>query len=45
VRDALFAEVRAAIANYDPAQVFLVLVWLPSSMFFYRLTRLGGETT
>ena len=44
VREHPFAEVRAAIANYDPAQEFLVLVWLPASMFFYRLKRLDAGT-
>ncbi len=42
VREHLFAEVRAVIADYDPAQEFLVLVWLPASMFFYRLKRLDA---
>jgi hypothetical protein len=42
VREHPFAEVRAAIANYDPAQEFLVLVWLPASMVFYRLERLDA---
>ena len=37
VRAGLFAEVKMAIAEYDPAQDFLVLVWLPASMFFCRL--------
>ena|SRR3712207_887965 len=44
VREHVFAEVRAAIAAYDPAQEFLVLVWLPASMFFYRLKRLDAGT-
>ncbi len=44
VREHLFAEARTAIGDYDPAQEFLVLVWLPASMFFYRLTRLGAGT-
>ena len=44
VRENLFAEVRAAIAEYDPAQEFLALVWLPASMFFYRLKRLDAGT-
>ncbi len=43
VREHLFAEVRAAIADDDPAQEFLVLAWLPESIFFYRLQRLGTE--
>ncbi len=42
VRAGLFAEVRAAIAEYDPAQEFLVLVWLPASMVFYRHKRLNA---
>ncbi len=44
VREHLFAEVRAAIAEYDPAHEFLVLVWLPASMFFYRRKRLDVGT-
>ena len=39
VREHLFAEIRAAIAAYDPVWEFLVLVWLPASMFFYRRER------
>ena len=31
------AEARAAIVDDDPAEAFLVLVWLPASMFFSRL--------
>ena len=42
VRAHMFAEAQAAIAEYDPAREFLVLVWLPASMVFYRLQRLGG---
>ena len=45
VREHLFAEVKTAIADYDPAQEFLVLVWLPASMFFYRLKWLDAGTT
>ena len=44
VREHLFAEARAAIADYDPAQEFLVLVWLPEAMCFYRLNRLDIGT-
>ena len=44
VRAGLFAEVRAAMEEYDPAQEFLVLVWLPEAMFFSRLKRLGAGT-
>ena len=44
VRENLFAEARAAIADYDPAREFLVLVWLPASMFFYRLKRVDPGT-
>ncbi len=44
VRENLFAEVRAAMEEYDPGQEFLVLVWLPASMFFYRLKRLDAGT-
>ncbi len=44
VREHLFAELRAAIAEYDPAHEFLVLVWLPASMFFYRLQRIDAGT-
>ena len=44
VRENLFAEVKTAIGDYDPAQEFLVLVWLPASMFFYRLNRLDVGT-
>ncbi len=44
VREHLFAEARAALANYDPAQEFLVLVWLPASMFFYRRKRIDVGT-
>ena len=44
VREGLFAEVRAALADYDPAREFLVLVWLPASMFFYRLQRIDAGT-
>jgi hypothetical protein len=36
----LFAQVRAAMADDDPAQEFLILVWLPTSMVFSRLKRL-----
>jgi hypothetical protein len=43
-REHLFAEVKTAIADDDPSQEFLVLVWLPASMFFYRLTRLDAGT-
>ncbi len=42
VRKHLFAEVRPAVAEYDPVREFLVLVWLPASMFFYRLKRLDA---
>ena len=42
VRENLFAEARAALADDDPAREFLVLVWLPASMFFYRFKRLGA---
>ncbi len=44
VQEGLFAEVKTAIGDYDPAQEFLVLVWLPASMFFYRLKRLDAGT-
>ena len=44
VRENLFAGTRAAIADYDPAQEFLVLVWLPASMFFSRRKRLDAGT-
>ncbi len=44
VREHLFAEARAAIADYDPEREFLVLAWLPASMFFYRLKRVDAET-
>ena len=44
VREHLFAEARAAIADYDPAREFLVLVWLPASMVFYRLKRVDAGT-
>ncbi len=44
VRENLFAEARAAIADYDSAREFLVLVWLPASMFFYRRKRLDAGT-
>ncbi len=44
VREHLFAEVRAAIADDDPAQESLVLVWLPASMCFYRLKRVDAGT-
>ncbi len=44
VREHPFAEVRAAIADYDPAREFLVLVWLPASLFFYRLMRVDAGT-
>ena len=44
VREDLFTEVRAAIAAYDPAQEFLVLVWLPASMFFYRISGVMQES-
>ena len=44
VRENLFADARAAIAAYDPAQEFLVLVWLPASMFFYRRKRVDLGT-
>ena len=44
VREHLFAEARAAITDDDPAREFLVLVWLPASMFFYRLKRPGAGT-
>ena len=37
VREHLFADARAAITDYDPAREFLVLVWLPASMFFSPL--------
>ena len=40
VREHLFAAARAAITAYDPAREFLVLVWLPASTVFYRLSRL-----
>ncbi len=44
VREHLFAEARAALVDYDPAHEFLVLVWLPASMFFSRLKRLDAGT-
>lgn len=44
VRERLFAEARAAIAANDPSREFLVLVWLPASMFFYRRKRLDVGT-
>ena len=44
VRENLFAEVRAAMEEYDPGQEFLVLVWLPASMFFYRRKQLDAGT-
>ena len=44
VREHLFAEARAAISDYDPAREFLVLVWLPASMFFYRRKLLHAGT-
>ncbi len=44
MRENLFAEARAAIADYDPAREFLVLVCLPASVFFYRLKRLDAGT-
>ena len=44
VRENLFAEVKAAIVDYDPVREFLVLAWLPASMFFYRLKRVDAET-
>jgi hypothetical protein len=44
VRVHLFAEIWAAIGDYDPALEFLVLVWLPASMFFYRRKRLDVGT-
>ncbi len=40
MREGLFTEVKTAIGDYDPSQEFLVLVWLPASMFFYRLKQL-----
>jgi len=42
VREHLFAEARAAIADDEPAQEFLVLVWLPASMAFSRRKRLAA---
>ena len=44
VRENLVAEVRAAMEEYDPGQEFLVLVWLPASMFFYRRKQLDAGT-
>ncbi len=40
----MFTEVKTASGDDDPAQEFLVLVWLPVSMFFYRRKRLDAGT-
>ncbi len=45
MRERLFAEVRAVLADCKPAWEFVVLVWLPASMFFYRHKRLDAGTT
>ncbi len=44
VRENLLPVVRASMEDYDPAKEFLVLVWLPASMFFYWLKRLDAGT-
>ncbi len=45
MREGLFTEVKTAIGAHDPSQESLVLVWLPASMFFYRLKWLDAGTT
>jgi hypothetical protein len=43
VRQRQVVERRCSLLN-DPAQEFLVLVWLPASMFFYRRKLLDAGT-
>ncbi len=44
IREHLVAAVKAALADYDPAQAFRVLVWLPASMCFFQRKRLDAGT-